>query len=132
MRTQPLFSQIAHGAAIQCGRSYAFLAAAAVILVWAVAGPLFGFSDTWQLVINTGTTIITFPMIFLIQNTQNRDNAALQSKLDELIRLTSEARNGAVVLEHGCEADLHDVKDRFAVPGRPARQRLISIQGGRE
>ena len=81
------------------GRPWAFVGAAGIIVVWATLGPLFKYSDTWQLVINTGTTIITFLMVFLIQNTQNRDTAALRLKLDELILATLEARNEFVDIE---------------------------------
>jgi low affinity Fe/Cu permease len=83
--------------------------AAAVVIVWAVSGPLFGFSDTWQLVINTGTTIVTFLMVFLIQNSQNRDSAAIQVKLDELIRVGS-ARNSLVGIEHLTDEELEDLR----------------------
>ncbi|MBN8898973.1 MAG: low affinity iron permease family protein, partial [Rhodospirillales bacterium] len=80
------FSKAAHWTATQCGRAPTFMTAVAVIVVWAATGPMFHYSDTWQLIINTGTTIVTFLMVFLIQNTQNRDTAAIQLKLDELIR----------------------------------------------
>ena len=95
------------------GRPGTFLLAVVVVLVWAVTGPLFGFSDTWQLVINTGTTIVTFLMVFLIQNTQNRDNAAIQAKLDEIIR-TSDSDNKFIGIEHmtdeELDAILHEVE----------------------
>jgi low affinity Fe/Cu permease len=91
------------------GKPLTFIIACAIILGWAVSGPLFGFSDTWQLVINTGTTIVTFLMVFLIQNTQNRDGAAIQAKLDELIR-TSAARNAFVGIEHLTPEEVEEIR----------------------
>ena len=88
--------------------------AVAIILVWAVTGPLFNWSDTWQLIINTGTTIVTFLMVFLIQNTQNRDTEAIQLKLDELIRVNRHARNKLLTLEDLTEEELDEVKAAFA------------------
>jgi low affinity Fe/Cu permease len=98
-------SRIAHAA----GRPVAFILCAAIIIVWAVSGPIFGFSDTWQLIINTGTTIVTFLMVFLIQNTQNRDGAAIQAKLDELIRVSS-GQNAFVGIEHLTEEEVEDIR----------------------
>ena len=109
-----MFSRFAHWASHQAGRAYAFVGAMVVILVWGISGPLFGFSDTWQLVINTGTTIITFLMVFLIQNTQNRDTQAIQLQLDELIRATQDARNNLMNLEDRSDAELENLKDQFS------------------
>ena len=108
------FSRAAHWAAQQCGRAPVFMLAVAIIIVWAVTGPLFDYSDTWQLIINTGTTIITFLMVFLIQNTQNRDTAAIQLKLDELIRANRNARNVMLCLEDLSEEELQKLKRTFA------------------
>ncbi|AWK87760.1 low affinity iron permease family protein [Azospirillum thermophilum] len=102
------------------GRPVTFVVAVGLIVVWAVTGPLFGFSDTWQLVINTGTTIITFLMVFVIQNAQNRDTQALHLKLDELIRATKSARNGLIDLEERSEEDLAKVKGHFERLARTA------------
>ena len=101
-----LFERLASRVASAAGRPHAFALALAVVLVWAVTGPLFRWSDTWQLVINTGTTIVTFLMVFLIQNAQNRDAAAIQAKLDELIRAVSHARNEFIGIEHLTEIEL--------------------------
>ncbi|MGQ0527080.1 MAG: low affinity iron permease family protein [Alphaproteobacteria bacterium] len=95
------------------GHPATFALALGVIIVWGVSGPLFGFSDTWQLVINTGTTIITFLMVFLIQNTQNRDTMALQLKLDELIRATKGAHTILLDLEELSEDELHKIRDKY-------------------
>jgi low affinity Fe/Cu permease len=119
-----LFSRLAHWTARQAGRAHTFALAFAVVLVWAVTGPMFGFSDTWQLVINTGTTIVTFLMVFLIQNTQNRDTVAIQLKLDELIRVNRGARNNLLNLEDLTGEKLAKVKEAFSelaekAPGLP-------------
>ena len=94
------FRSFAEATARYSGKPAAFLIAAAVIVVWAITGPMFSFNDTWQLVINTGTTIITFLMVFLIQNSQNRDGAAMQAKLDELLRAVDKARETFIGIEH--------------------------------
>lgn len=104
------FTRIANATAHAAGRPATFIACLAIVIGWAVSGPIFGFSDTWQLIINTGTTIITFLMVFLIQNTQNRDSAAIQVKLDELIRSHKAARNRFIGIEHLTEDELEEVR----------------------
>ncbi len=108
-----LFRKAAQTVSRAMGSPWAFLGAVLVIAVWAVTGPIFGYSDTWQLVINTGTTIITFLMVFLIQNTQNRDSRAMQLKLDELIRALAHARTGMVDLEDLSDAELDSLHKEF-------------------
>jgi low affinity Fe/Cu permease len=108
------FSRAAQWTSVQCGRPLTFAIAVTVIVVWAVSGPMFNYSDTWQLIINTGTTIVTFLMVFLIQASQNRDGAAVQLKLDELIRVTAAARNKLLTLEDLSEAELNRLKEGFA------------------
>ncbi|WP_158927104.1 low affinity iron permease family protein [Acidisphaera sp. S103] len=120
-----LFSEIALWASRQCGRASTFIVACVAIVVWAVTGPVFNYSDTWQLVINTGTTIVTFLMVFLIQNTQNRDMSALHLKLDELIRVNQDARNKLLDLEDLTEEELDQLKGTFSnlagnAPGKAA------------
>jgi low affinity Fe/Cu permease len=107
------FSDIARTASNALGSGWAFVVACAVILAWAVSGPLFRYSQGWQLLINTGTTIVTFLMVFLIQNTQNRDARAVQLKLDELIRSIHTARNRLIDLENCSEAEVDAVKREF-------------------
>ena len=107
------FSHAAHWTAQQCGRASVFMAAVVLIIAWAVTGPFFHYSDTWQLILNTSTTIVTFLMVFLLQNTQNRDTAAIQLKLDELIRANQNARNMMLALEDLSEDELRRVKSTF-------------------
>ena len=95
------------------GTPWAFITAVSIIVIWAVTGPLFQFSDTWQLIINTGTTIITFLMVFLIQNTQNRDAKAIHIKLDELLRAHAQARNGMVDIEEMPDKELKKLHEEF-------------------
>ncbi len=121
MRTPGWYSRFAKVASHFCGRPKVFAMAVGVIAVWIVTGPIFGFSDTWQLVINTGTTIITFLMVFLIQNTQNRDTEAIQVKLDELIRATKGAHNALLDLEELEQEDLDLFRARYVALAKAAR-----------
>ena len=107
------FRCVAHNISIAVGSPWAFMLAAGAILAWAITGPLFHFSDTWQLVINTATTIITFLMVFIIQNTQNRDTRAIQLKLDELLRGVQGARTGLVALETLTDEELDNLQKEF-------------------
>lgn len=124
MRTNAWYSRFAKATAHFSGRPWVFVLAVSVILVWVATGPLFGFSDTWQLVINTGTTIITFLMVFLIQNTQNRDTKAIQIKLDELIRATRGAHNALLDLEELEEGTLDEFRRRYEALASEARAEL--------
>ena len=108
-----LFRKFAQATSQAVGSSWAFILAALVIVIWGATGPMFHYSDTWQLVINTGTTIVTFLMVFLIQNTQNRDAKAIHLKLDELIKGVSGARTGLVNLEQLSDADLERLQQEF-------------------
>ena len=122
-----LFRKFAAIASKLVGTPWAFLAAALTIVAWSATGPLFGFSDTWQLVINTGTTIVTFLMVFLIQNTQNRDTEALHVKLDELIRASKGAHNALLDLEELDEAQLDRIRDGYERLAKKARE---GVEGG--
>lgn len=106
-----IFERIAGVVAAWSGRSIAFILALVIVLGWALTGPLFGYSDTWQLVINTGTTVITFLMVFLIQNAQNRDASAIQAKLDEVIRALEPARNEFIGVEHLTQVEIVKLKE---------------------
>lgn len=106
-----LFTDFASAVAHATGKPLTFVASVVLIFIWAASGPFFGFSDTWQLIINTGTTIVTFLMVFLIQNTQNRDGAAIQAKLDELIRVSA-AQNTYIGIEHLTEAELDELRHK--------------------
>ena len=108
-----LFHRFAHRTAEIVGKPWAFAAAVGIVLLWALTGPVFGFSDTWQLVINTGTTIVTFLIVFLIQNTQNRDSMAVHLKLDELIHAIRRARDRLVDLEELNEEELQELQEEF-------------------
>jgi low affinity Fe/Cu permease len=116
------FARFATATARIVGRPWTFVLAVGVVLGWAAVGPLFGFSDTWQLVVNTGTTIVTFLMVFLIQNTQNRDSAAMQIKLDELIRALDGARTSMLDLEQLDEEELERFRSQYERLARRARR----------
>jgi low affinity Fe/Cu permease len=123
-KSKSSFTKFAQWTARSSGRPMAFILAVAVIVAWGVSGPLFGFSDTWQLVINTGTTIVTFLMVFLIQNTQNRDSEAIQVKLDELIRVTSGAHVALLGLEELDDKELDAIRADYAKLAKRARAAL--------
>ena len=123
-RSKTWFTRFAKWTAKAAGRPIAFTAAVAVIALWALTGPIFGFSDTWQLIINTGTTIITFLMVFLIQSTQNRDSEAIQVKLDELIRLSKGGHNALLDLEELEEAELDSIRAEYCKIAEEARAKL--------
>ena len=128
MPTKPKrFTRFAKAAAHFTGKPACFLLALLIVVGWAATGPLFGFGDTWQLVINTGTTIVTFLMFFLIQNTQNRDTEAMQIKLDELIRATEAANNAMLDLEELDERTLDAIRARYAAMARLSRERKPAV-----
>jgi low affinity Fe/Cu permease len=126
-KSRSRFTRLAKATSRVTGRPAAFIVAVGVILAWLVTGPLFRFSDTWQLVINTGTTIITFLMVFLIQSTQNRDAEAVQVKLDELLRATAGAHNALLDLEELEERELDLIRAGYA---RLAEHARTDLQGG--
>jgi len=128
MKSPSLFTRFAKWTARATGRPAAFVTAVSVVVVWAVTGPLFAFSDTWQLVINTGTTIVTFLMVFLIQNTQNRDSEAVQVKLDELIRVMEGAHNALLNLEELDEGELELVRHEYVKLAEEARDSLHDVR----
>jgi low affinity Fe/Cu permease len=128
-KSRSQFTRLAKATARATGRPVAFILAVGVILAWLVTGPLFRFSDTWQLVINTGTTIITFLMVFLIQNTQNRDAEAVQVKLDELLRATSGAHNALLDLEELEQRELDQIRAGYSRLAEGARADLRRGQG---
>ncbi len=118
------FSRFAKLMAHVTGQPTAFGLALSILVIWAITGPIFGFSNTWQLIINTGTTIVTFLMVFLIQNTQNRDSAAMHIKLDELVRALEGAHNALLDLEELSEDDLIKIKSQYEELAKQARQEL--------
>ena len=121
---EKLFNHLANATAKLAGRPWTFIVCLAVVLIWAVTGPVFRYSETWQLVINTGTTIVTFLMVFLIQNTQNRDGAAMQAKLDELIYAVKKADAAFIGIEHLTDKEL-------AVILEEVEQRALAIHAGK-
>ena len=127
-----LFSEAASFIARESGRPITFILATLIIVAWAISGPIFQYSDTWQLVINTGTTIITFLMVFIIQNTQNRDGAAVQAKLDELIR-SSQAQNSFIGIEHLTAEEIEDYRKSCEALAKAVNERVSArvkeIQG---
>ncbi|MEO6906994.1 MAG: low affinity iron permease family protein [Abditibacteriaceae bacterium] len=127
------FRKFAKGTSKVTGSSWVFLAALLLVIVWGISGPMFKYSETWQLVINTGTTIITFLMVFLIQNTQNRDSASIHLKLDELLRSTKEAKNLLIGSEDLSDEDLENIKRIFeqlkAEDGHGAPGSIAKLEG---
>jgi low affinity Fe/Cu permease len=119
-----LFSRFAKWTSSAAGHPITFTSAVSIILLWALTGSFFNFSDTWQLVINTGTTIVTFLVVFLVQNTQNRDSAAIQLKLDELIRAMNGAHNSFLDIENMTEQHIRQIKERFEKLAQNAREDL--------
>jgi low affinity Fe/Cu permease len=139
-KSTSLFTRLTKRASHAAGRPTTFLLALGIVLIWALCGPYFGFSDTWQLVINTGTTVITFLMVFLIQSTQNRDSEAMHLKLDELIRSIEGAHNALLDLEELDEKDLIKIRSDYLEIARSARMAIgrgeidtgrVELKGGR-
>ena len=122
MHSRSWYSRFAKNASRFCGRPFVFAGAIAIIVLWAISGVLFSFSDTWQLVINTATTIVTFLMVFLIQNTQNRDTEAIQVKLDELIRATKGAHNALLDLEELEDDEVDEFRRKYQLLADAARR----------
>jgi low affinity Fe/Cu permease len=123
-----MFSRTASAISTAAGKPAVFALAVLTIVIWAASGPLFGYSDTWQLVINTGTTIVTFLMVFLIQNSQNRDGAAIQVKLDELIRVSA-AKNFFVGIEHLTDEEIERLRDMCEARAKGAQHLVSDVQG---
>jgi low affinity Fe/Cu permease len=128
-KSKSWFTRFAKSTARLAGRPITFLGAVAIIVGWGISGPIFGFSDTWQLIVNTGTTIITFLMVFLIQNTQNRDSEAMQVKLDELIRATKGAQTALLDLEELEDEELDRIRDDYQKIAEQARGGLRQPRG---
>ncbi|PZO87763.1 MAG: hypothetical protein DI626_03255 [Micavibrio aeruginosavorus] len=129
MKSDSFFIKFSQKTSYLTGHPAVFVGAVGVVLLWAVTGPIFDFNETWQLVINTGTTIITFLMVFLIQSTQNRDTAAIQLKLDELIRVTDGAHNMLMDLEELGEDELNRIRDRYEEIAKAAR---LDLKAGKK
>ena len=130
-KSRSWFTRLTKSTARATGRPATFMVAVGVVAVWAATGPLFGFSDTWQLVINTGTTIVTFLMVFLIQSTQNRDAEAVQVKLDEIIRAVGSAKNELLDLEELDERELDRIRDTYRAMARTAREHTAEERTGK-
>jgi low affinity Fe/Cu permease len=126
------FDSFARNTSLFCGKPVVFLAAVIIVLVWGATGPMFGYSDTWQLVINTGTTIVTFLMVFLIQNTQNRDAMAVQVKLAELIIAVEGAHNKLANCEEMSEEELTELHEQYRQQASVAKQALDSRRDGKK
>lgn len=125
-----IFTGVANRVAAFVGQPFAFILALSAIIIWAGTGSLFGYSDTWQLVVNTSTTIVTFLIVFLIQNSQNRDAAALHAKLDELIRATAQARDEFIGIEHLTEHELGAIRDALEAESKAAGERHSRTRHG--
>jgi low affinity Fe/Cu permease len=123
------FTRVATGISIAAGQPVTFLIALGVIIAWAVTGPIFHFSDTWQLIINTGTTIVTFLMVFLIQNAQNRDASAMQAKLDELLRAVGKARDQFIGVEHLTEREIEMIRRALEREAKNSSSKSGSAKG---
>ncbi len=123
------FTRVATGISVAAGQPLTFLLAVGVIVVWAITGPIFHFSDTWQLIINTGTTIVTFLMVFLIQNAQNRDASAMQAKLDELLRAVTKARDQFIGVEHLTEREIEMIRRALEKEAKDPNSRAGSAKG---
>ena len=131
MKPRDAFSRFAHRVAAAIGTPYAFVLALAAVVLWAITGPFFGFSETWQLFINTTTTIVTFLVVFMIQSTQNKDAKAVHLKLDELIHVISKARNELIDAEELTEAELDKLEEEFRqLRKAPSRKRMPAHQKG--
>ncbi len=125
-----LFASFAHSVSRLTGTPYAFLGAAALVIIWALSGPIVGYSERWQLIINTGTTIVTFLMVFIIQSAQNRDQAAVQLKLDELLRAVTAARTGFAEIEGLSEEEIEALRERFTRLAEQHRREIDDAVNG--